>query len=1545
MINPRPKALIAIAVAISSSIIATPTLAERKLQTRSVAFWGSERVEPIRSEVTVRPTLDDNQQPIPHSFTTTYSDQTPEGYDVPFKGFTDVLSDVDGSVASVDLFETDEHGVAEKYTKILKVGDESVFRFTHNLEEDKLVIEVRSGMTDPDSVEAVRNHLGDNLPLEPLTNVASPEQLVGVLKGANQRAGNLGAGHHFDALATVKVESVEVNRRTFMRLITSGDQPPEPESLGQSIFVNDEALFAAATSAYAQVYVLDKALQQEALNKLLLYHKPVGYIVHVEDETQAYPVPAGYPKLEVHEAREEMIVFHGQKQNPADIAFVEDLINLRENVESTHPDPVITTIKKDKVKSYQHIIRSKQMALLEEFAAELAVQHDAEPSEEKLITLANYESIQQTLENAAPDAEGVFEFKSAHIRFASWLINPVWMQFQLERYFRFKPVLRDLLANEHFVQKFMPLVSAAAADTDNSDEKFARNIIATITRQLTSKLEALQAREARDSEIKHQLPRNLAADEITTRFTSKAEVLRKLTAVEQALTIDELDAEDDVYYRHEIIAGSMHRHIREARQRVEEEALEVLKGAEAILNIEISKGDDKTTRLERVCETLHDDSTTEYLLDDMQTRLWKKNTMPLNADKDTKLRILTIRLKHYVLNLDERAKKQQTRLLELIEDKLDINTSENVAATERGENVAEKLARVLEVKLKKSAHLDEKKDSLRGKVWALMSAIHEFYDDEDSIRNTINAIARQLNIQDYKHDAAVDDQINHIEEHLVRLEQKIYRLGQPKVRERVTAIDAELARQVRQLGPKPRYVLDRELARVRKALIAAESELKGIYQKQKDTFANVAPPVTEGGDDSTDGSILDSTREQDHLKIAAETKQAEIEILKEILKSAQDAVKNDDGPYQHTPKQAKILTDLRAYKQENPLRRQALEAALGLAESAELSGRPIPNLRTFDSDDEFAPLRLRTLAGDDLTLDQAVRIVKVFKKLKQTDPPVTVDDQPLNPLDEIQNLVDRVRAQIGQGAEEYDHEIQTMGKTAIHFVEHEPEDLKSFSEYLASHSASGNKIIHLLAEGLISKSELEHYMKAVKGVDGYQTMAEFEHFLEYKHGVDMPRLKAVLQRLSDKAVEEFMQRAFAPVTVTATGPMGMQESVIGMQEYSMSVIANYILDDIAFEHGRKTAAFLTNIQDTLASYANAAGLSESDLIKIIHSTLMQAHASAVEQQLNNYWLKPSAFLAQAVSWYYSSYKPLLVASTAWRATKLSLLNVAFLYLLDLTSRGDYLHRMPTPFQNWLEHYHADLDRTRQYAYHSSIDQTSEIGGLAMPAGRAASSVILLQTGSMLFTRQYNVNPRMYRSIFRLVPEIVKSMASRQGIQIPLLHRVTPEKVKTLASATAGLVLGPVSTVGAYTHGLVSGFSSAQTFGLALTSTLTFDFFMNDNKMLTQWLGGPLGRGLDQLNRWREVGEKDEDYVKRTAVATPQRFHETDEQYASRVKATNVMHGWTRQENYLQFRERLDRTMKLYEDGWEKYFRENVPKWSFSHAESIPYSYTFGVFYK
>ncbi|WP_062268662.1 hypothetical protein [Endozoicomonas arenosclerae] len=2874
MTNARPNALsLAVAVAISSSIIGTQALADRKLQTKSVDIPSDGHAEFTQSEVVVKPTLGENHQPIPNSFTTTYPDQAQAraGYNVPSEGFSDVLSGVDGGVSSVDLFETGDDDVAQKYTKVLKVGDEGVFRFTQNFEENELVIEVRGGMTDHDSVEAVRAQLVGNDQLEPLTKISNPGQLAGVLKGANGRAGNLGAGDNYVALVTIEVEEVEVNGRTFMRLISSGDQPPELQRLGQSLFVNDEALLAAATSAYTQVHVLGEDLQQEALTELLAYQKPVGYVVHVEDDAQAYPVPEGYPKLEVTQAPGEIIVFHGQKLNPADAAFVEGLYNLKEAVEGDQPAPAVTTqVKKDKVKSYQYIIRSRQMELLEEFAAALVAQHDAVLDEEKLQTLAYYEYLQQALSSATPDGDDEFEFTRAHIKVSSWAITPTWMKVQLAKFFSFKPSLQGLLANQQFIQQFMPVVTGVAAAAYGDDKEFAIKVIGDMTKQLLemeNKLEQLQAKEgelarlrnqlqtateranasdeeklraqqlkqqvedqleqvrreleqqrdrvqelqqeadripelqaqvdearkeaavarnrefaqqlniqdwddtkeldeqnrliqervrelnqqvadavraqddtvkqklalieaelglqpddgdsvddrtqaiqnrlqqqaeeagqeaarteaaikaklailegelglhpgpddsvdARTQAIQNRLQQQAAdADEATQaaikaklailegelglhpdagdsvddrtealrnrlqqqvanagqeaertaaaikaklailegelglhpdagdsvddrtqaiqnrlqqqaadaaeqtqaavkeklalfearlglnpdagdsvddrtealqnrlqRLTTgareeteaavkakltviegelglhpdagdsvddrteairnrlqqqaaeadeqtqtaikeklavlegelglhpdagdtvddrtqalqnrlqqqaaevreqseaavkaklavlegelglqpddgdsvddrtqalqnrlqqqtahaaqeaarteaaikeklavlegelglhpapddsvdartqaiqnrlqqqaaeadettqaaikeklanlegeldlhpdagdtvddrtqalqnrlqqqvehagleaqrtaaaikeklaiiegelglhpddgdsvddrtqaiqnrlqqhaadadeqtqaaikeklavlegelglhpdagdtvdertdalqtrlqrqadevreqsevavkaklailegelglhpdagdsvddrtqaiqnrlqqqaaetdervqaavkeklallegelglhpdagdsvddrtqalqnrlqqqaadvreqseaavkaklavlegelglqpddgdsvddrtqalqnrlqqqaahagqeaarteaalkeklailegelglhpdagdsvddrtqaiqnrlqqqaadadqttqaaikeklailegelglhpdagdsvddrtealrnrlqqqvaqageeaqrtaaaikeklailegelglhpddgdsvddrtqaiqnrlqqqaaqadeqkiadikaryraiadqlniqgfdgdadideqqqvllqriqqlnaagggneadikakqdalaavlnieldedgtvddrngvleeamqgkvdrvaeleealedmrtpghpqaKPEVEEKLGEVEEALEMDDLDEEDDEYLRRRAISEDMKKYITQARERSEEEAIEVLEILEEKLNLEVDEDDDRAARLAKVREKLAADDLEEGVLDEIEIALRDDDAEAEAPEgtKDEKLQRLRDRLTNEVEDVDERARERQTELLEAAEDKLDIDIDEN--AEKRGKAFSDDLAGQLDVEFDDDdPDLDDRKGALKAKIQALDDEVGQGYADEGVRRNRNIEIAQQLGIEDFDEAAEIDAQNRVLREKLQQLDGQVDRAGQYTVQERIADIDAELDKQMARLGPKPRYVLDREVAWSRQLLAEAQKELDAVRRKQVDIVgragvhpitddeattlnqrmkqiqtelglvpedeqttaerveairqhlqgdgagrradavqklrtattdlhihvdgiegvddANLEEPqfldaitahaanhgveeveevagklpetrrkytqVTDflndhdqkhldvtnaeraqadaqrdldakkqeitnfvgddqpaktrlqqqkdqlelrlkhandalpplrktlsdheallktteeamglkptpadehearvdalrnkqaqlGGGDGNGGEIHRLTQEQARLEGEIEARQEDFQTRTVRLAEAKEAVEHDGSPFQYTPKQGKVQADMHTYMHDHSLKKQALEAAIGLAESAESSGKEKPNLLTFDFDDEFAPIRLQALVGDDLSFDQARRIVEVFKNLKTAFPaPPPVEEgevQPISVLEEAQQLADKARAEMKTGAQQYDDEIHGMGASAIHFVEYDPRDLKGFSEYFATHSASGNKIIVLLRDGLISKAELENYMMAARDVAQLQvpdpspeqiaelrarTLAfeeqyhELEHFLGYKHGVKVADFKSVVKILSEDGVEEFMQRAFNPVAVTTTGPAGMKESVAGMKEYAASVIANYVLDDIAFENGRKTAAFLANIQDTLTPYANTVGMSESDLLKIINGTLMQAHAAAVEHQVFDYWVKPSAFLVQAVSWYFTSYKPLLATNTAWQAAKLSFSNMSFLYLLDLTNRGDYLHRMPTPFQNWMERYGIDLDRSGQYAYHSGIEQVSEVGGLVMPFGKAASSVILLRTGTMLFARQYHANPQMYRSISRLVPQMLKSMSSRQGVQVPLLHRMTPQKVKTLASTTAGVVLGPVTTAGAYAYGLVSGFTYAQTFGAALAAGITYDFFMNDNKVLTQWLGGPLGRGLDSINRWRGVGEADDEYVKRNAVATPQRYGESDAAYAKRVKDSNMMHGWTRNESYLQFRERRDRTMKMFEDGWEKYFKENVPKWSFSHAESIPYSYTLGAFY-
>ncbi|WOG29621.1 hypothetical protein [Endozoicomonas sp. 8E] len=2274
MTNVRHNALsLSVAVAISSSIIITEALAERRLQIKSVDIDGSEHAEFTQSEVMVQPTLGDDQQPIPKSFTTTYPDEAHDraSQRVHSAGFTEILSDVDGGASSVDVFETGENNVAQRYTKVLKVGDEGVFRFTHNLAEMKLVIEVRKGMIDQDSIAAVLAQSGgiQTQPLEWLTNVASPEQLAGILNGANKRAGNLGEVDNFVALATIEVDKVEVNGRTFMRLIAAGDQPPELQSLGQSLFVNDEALFAAATSAYAQVHIKGESLKQEALSKLLSHQKPIGYVVYVEDDRQACPVPDGYPRMEVSHTPGETIVFHGQKQNPADSAFVDGLYSLYAGDFVNYPNSELTTlVKKNKLKSYQYVIRSRQMTLLEE----LAEQQHAEPDQDKPAMLAYYEFLQQALTSAAQDQAEEFEFVIGHIRGASSVATPTWMHEQLIKHFSFKPIIRNLLTNQLFIQTIqkvtiiLSITNKAQADALGDDEQFAskvKNDIITqlievyskldklqikefelirvinrlqitsnkaITSEKEKKLRALQLRQEAEDELskalkelfrlqdqsrklqqevdripalkqqfrdareearkayntelakdlgidhwddsqpleeqvrlirqkihemnkavaetgrlrvataqaklptterqfvlashekddpevsqrlrkletligEHRLqqkkeqeeelekhknyvrriqyhigqvpmrkkdvlesveaarrdhntqlaeylgidnwdntrpleeqvrlirdklleinnpdagteqPRREAVKEklaaiekklditpynendldfrfqsiqqylyqelelankirlheltgfeaefglvsdnendlearckaiqqhlknneaeialkqfqqqgIRTDATKEAELKARYATIAAYLTIQDFDSNEDInvqqgrliqklkeistheeslrqqlktmsrqidmedsytkarkqalavvlgidpsentgpedrarlestvydklfelskleqeledsrtpghpmtrdavfvtltnvekalnmatypgehdeYLRRQHISMHMQKYITEATQRSEEKALKILKTLEELLKIEISEEDDKGARLDRVLTRLdrvtikrNDEDISEYLLNEMDKYLWKDESTSLEAPEGSDIRRDRIRgrLAVKVAASDQRAREKQGKYLLAVEHELNIDPHKNPAAMERERDKAfiAELASDLQVGFEDDVSLSDRQHTLRDIIQELREKeAGETYEDLDDRRAWNNKIAHQLKVEDYKDDTSLDDQSRLINAKLDQLDEEIFLVRQPDVAERIAAIENALDRQMARL-PKPRYVLDRELAIARQAVKDAEGELettnhnldairrkKPLFLRPTDNtpitmeehekvfnqaikkiqirfglpaddeqtpeeriddirdFLRRNSAVTEdkaieklraatktlstanidsmdealdkmgaatktleiatlsdinllevsnyftaiaiyaitrgrhktdevegelpltrkkynlvtrflrehdrksleltnavvqedtaqtnldlrkeqildsgeideqtktlheqeiarlnselmdkkaalseaaaalsnhhqtildaiedavglkpepadtheqrvnalknqklllGGEDGTGGKIRQLLQEQARLESEVETRQANLERRKEALQTARKAVEMDDGPFQYTPIQAEVRAAIDDFVQQHSLKKQALEAAMGLAQSAVENGREIPCLTRFDFDDEFAPIHLQALVGDELTFAQASRMVEVFKNLKANFPPLRPEKyDPMTVMEELQILVLIARGGMKTGAQQYDDEIYGMGKTAIHFVEHQPGDLKSFSDYFAAHSASGDKIMALLREGLISQVELENYIKAVRGVNGYQTVAEFEHFLGSKHGVN-PDLKALVRMLSDKGAEEFIKSALTPVTVTATGPAAMKESVAGMKEYSAAVIANYVLDDIAFDNGRRTAAFLANIQDTLTPYANAAGISESELIKTIHDTLMQAHAAAVEQQLKDYWAKPSAFLVQAVTWYYSSYRPLLATHSVAQANGLSLSNMSFLYLLDLTNRGDYLHRMLTPFQHWLERYAVDPDRTGQYAYHSGIEQISEVGGLAMPLGKAASSVILLRTGSALFARQYNANPHSYRSISRLVPEIVKSMGSRQGVQVPLLHRVTPQKVKTLASATAGLVLGPVATAGSYAHGLLSGFTYAQTFGFALASSLTFDFFMNDNKMLTQWLGGPLGRSLDKINRWIGMGETDNEYVKRTAVASPQRLTETDEAYANRINADDTMYGWTRHENYLQFRERRDRTMKMFGSSWEKYFRENVPKWSFSHPESIPYSYTLGALF-
>ncbi|WP_422411850.1 MULTISPECIES: hypothetical protein [unclassified Endozoicomonas] len=1442
MTNVRPNALrLAVAVAISSSIITAQAMAERRLQTRSVGIYAKIPVEFTQREVIVQPTVGDDRQPIPKSFTTIYpyQTQTVTGYHFPYECFTDVLPGIDGGVSSVDQFETGKNDAARKYTKVLKVGDEGVFRFIHNLAEKKLVIEVRNGMTDQGSIEAVRTQSGDIQPLDPLTKIASPEQLAAVLKGAHGRAGKLGEVDDYVALATVEVDRVEVNGRTFMRLVAVGDQPPGLQRLGQTLFINDEALLAAASSAYTQVHVLGKELQQEALNDLLSFHKPVGYVIHVEDDTQAYAVPENCPKLEVTEAQGEVIVFHGQKQNPADVAFVELLYDIWLQWYDCNcpPSEAITRVKKDKVKSYEKIIRSKQMALLER----IAEQHNPEPAKggkttlainkqlsmlsykQQLTTLLYYEYLQQALIVAMQDRADEFDLSIGQIRVASSAFTPALMFNQLEKNFNFKPAIENLLNNQRFIQDIHDLMPACnrinqeLGDTPETKKKLVFKVGSETTRQIIETENNQKILLLKEYGLTHLRRQVLFKIEKTT--TSEKEHLR----------------------------------IAQLKKRIDEELMQLRYEQQQQNNL-LQKLQPEVERFPEQKQQMRFDLTTarnaqmaaELGIDDWddiqpfreQDRLIKKKVLKINQ--------LVAALFTVTGQSDEEAVKAKAVATE--------GECSIVSIDENGLGYLQFIRQLLQQDIQVTNEKVPKR-----------LAVFEVKPDEEAVKAKTPATEGKRDIAS-------------VNKGDLRILQSFKQYLQQKKELTDRIIHKKLAHIEVQLGLVP----DIEKA--------PEIRCQAIHQHIRLQGLQMAKEMTERR------NWLKSLQEQTDrippmkrvISVAVE------EISQDYINqmAAKLGINNRDGT-QPPEKQARL-----SHQNIHEISQPVTPASI-----APTSIAPTPVVAT--------PVTPTPVAAHSGMQDFDAQTDSFSHARKDT--------------------------------QLYDDEILDMNSAAIHYVEHEPEDLKSFMEYFSARSASGNKIITLLHEGLISKVELENYMKAARDVGGYEIEQEFEHFLGHKHDMGVAEFKSVIQMLSEKGIEEFIQTALTPVTATA--PAGMKESVTGTKEYAAAVIANYILDDIAFDNGRRTAAFLTHLQDTLTPHANAAGISESELIQTIHGTLMQAHAAAVEQQLNDYWLKPSAFLLQAVTWYYSSYKPLLVTHPASQATTQSLANMSFLYLLDLTNRGDYLHRMLTPFQHWLERYGVDLDRTGQYACHGRIEKISEVGGLAMPLGKAAASVILLKTGSMLFARQHNANPHRYRSISRLVPEIVKSMGSGQGVQIPLLHRATPQKVKTLASATAGLVLGPVATVGAYVHGLVSGFTFAQTFGLTLASSLTFDFFMNDNKMLSQWLGGPLGRSLDKMNRWTGLGETQDEYVQRTAIASPQHFNETDAAYTNRVKASNRMHGWTRYENYLQFRERRDRTMKLFADGWEKYFRENVPKWSFSHSESIPYSYTLGAFFE
>lgn len=106
-----------------------------------------------------------------------------------------------------------------------------------------------------------------------------------------------------------------------------------------------------------------------------------------------------------------------------------------------------------------------------------------------------------------------------------------------------------------------------------------------------------------------------------------------------------------------------------------------------------------------------------------------------------------------------------------------------------------------------------------------------------------------------------------------------------------------------------------------KALEDHEASLKAIEEAvglKPDSTANYDDRVDAlrnkqlelGGNDGNGGRIQQLIQEQDRLESEIETKEAEIERMKEVLRAAGRAVKNDGGPFQYTPGQVKVLTDM-----------------------------------------------------------------------------------------------------------------------------------------------------------------------------------------------------------------------------------------------------------------------------------------------------------------------------------------------------------------------------------------------------------------------------------------------------------------------------------------------------------------------------------------------------------------------------------------------------------------------------------------------------------
>ncbi len=644
----------------------------------------------------------------------------------------------------------------------------------------------------------------------------------------------------------------------------------------------------------------------------------------------------------------------------------------------------------------------------------------------------------------------------------------------------------------------------------------------------------------------------------------------------------DIDSEGDVYDRRNAISEKIQTYFNEAMQRAEEGALDTLKTAEEILGIQVSEGDNKLERLDRVRKKLHDNNVIKKITEQQYYALWGDDTKPADykkrKGKHEKL-LLDAHLTFYVEDADQLAKGRQSEMLMALERILGISAYESAALRKRDKALIAKLADDLKVELKKDVSRKKQVQALRSRVSELRLKVSHRYEDEDLSRNINNEIAHQLNIEDYNNNACVNDQTNLIEETLSKLSKEIFKVGRPTVTESVAVIENELDRQMARLGPKPRYLLDREVARARRAVREAENELEmadrnmdiflqhnrgnialnqgmkqlqtelglsagdeqtnkeraeeiinfllgysvdvrdkiveklkaktnqyvrihfdptslqeadyvfhvngytytplhaaadeidgvrgelpltrkmyaqvteflhehdrksmdlanamaeevaareNLVRKEQQMFdyeninghpsssdkidldrldsalhhkyqaalsakqdladhdafleateaaVGLEPDTSDtneqrinalrnkqlelGGDDGTGGKIrqlIEEPSRQMRLEAELEARKADVVRMEKVLKVAEEAVKNDRSLIQYSEKQAKLLTDMNDFMQRHPLKKQALQAAIGLNEAAMQSDKTIPFLSVFNFDDEFAPIRVQ----------------------------------------------------------------------------------------------------------------------------------------------------------------------------------------------------------------------------------------------------------------------------------------------------------------------------------------------------------------------------------------------------------------------------------------------------------------------------------------------------------------------------------------------------------------------------------------------------------